>query len=215
MGGSRKLACRRCASLQIWDTQSLRIMGSDRCPSVLASPSPGHVPGAMELAMVFDRWATLAHEGWYGLPQRLVVATSSGLSIVALLTYVICTTCCANLAIELLQISIIVVATPGEQEEECSTVSSSKRIQTQLDQLLTVQELRRGFNGVTAVTIHTWRHTKDLPTIVVRGTERDSIRFYLPDVQRWAKQEGRKLDLRALRGNRRGSGTASQSAKAA
>ena|SRR5262245_15945381 len=95
----------------------------------------------------------------------------------------------------------------------------TRKLQTQLNQLLTVQELRMAFGEVTAVTIHTWRHREGLPTIVVPGLERPSIRFHLPDVQRWAKENNRPLNLKLLpkrKGVRHGrSGTASQSQKAA
>jgi hypothetical protein len=74
----------------------------------------------------------------------------------------------------------------------------TKKLQTELDRLLTVQELKKGFGNVAAVTIHTWRNRKELPHLVVRGAARDSIRFYLPDVQKWAKQSGRKLNLKVL-----------------
>jgi hypothetical protein len=77
----------------------------------------------------------------------------------------------------------------------------TKKLQTLVNRLLTVQELRLGFGNVTAVTIHSWRHRDKLPTVIIPGKERPSIRFFLPDVQRWAKQTGRTIDLKALNGD--------------
>lgn len=64
----------------------------------------------------------------------------------------------------------------------------SSDIQRLVDRLLTVQDLCRRFD-VTAMTINHWRNreTGKLPSVVIKGDRRPSIRFVPSDVSKWAR----------------------------
>lgn len=71
-------------------------------------------------------------------------------------------------------------------------IIDSRTLQQTLDKCLTVHDLCEMF-GVSSMTIHTWRTTRGLPTITVKGGPRDNvrnaIRFHPDDVAAWAKRE--------------------------
>ncbi len=71
-------------------------------------------------------------------------------------------------------------------------ILDSATLQASLDRLLTINDLCEMFS-VTSMTIHTWRETRDLPTIVIKGGPRENvrnaIRFHPEDVSKWAKRE--------------------------
>lgn len=58
--------------------------------------------------------------------------------------------------------------------------------------------LCKGF-GVTKLTILNWRKNKKLPFVRIKGGgTRDAIRFIIPQVLAWAKQNGKEFDTSAL-----------------
>lgn len=64
----------------------------------------------------------------------------------------------------------------------------TRRLQQQLTDLWTVEEVARKF-GVTTMTIHNWRNDKGLPSIVIPGTDRPAVRFVPDDVRKWAREQ--------------------------
>lgn len=66
-------------------------------------------------------------------------------------------------------------------------------LQHALDKLLTVHDICDMF-GVTAMTVYTWRQTRDFPTIDIKGgprhNVRGSVRFHPDDVAAWARTQG-------------------------
>jgi Helix-turn-helix domain len=69
----------------------------------------------------------------------------------------------------------------------------SKTLEKQMDQLYTTDDLIRMY-GVTYMTIHTWRKTRGLPQVTIKGDRRDCVRYHPQDIQKWAAQQG----LRAI-----------------
>jgi hypothetical protein len=62
-------------------------------------------------------------------------------------------------------------------------MKKTKRIQKQLEGLLTTQDLCRKYN-VTAMTINHWRR-RGMPAVVIDGSERDTVRFVPEETCRW------------------------------
>ena len=73
----------------------------------------------------------------------------------------------------------------------------SKKLQSELDKLWTCQDLRRRLRvkdrAPSMMTIHLWRKHKGLPSIVIKGDSRPSVRFVPEEVRSWAKQAGLTL----------------------
>lgn len=71
-------------------------------------------------------------------------------------------------------------------------IIDSATLQATLDQLLTVHDLCEMFS-VSSMTIHTWRTTRGIPTIVIKGGPRENVRnavrFHPEDIAKWAKRE--------------------------
>lgn len=69
-------------------------------------------------------------------------------------------------------------------------ILDSATLQKNLDMLLTVHDLCEMFS-VSSMTIHTWRVTRDLPVMIIKGGPRDSmrnaVRFHPKDVANWAR----------------------------
>ncbi|KKK77652.1 hypothetical protein LCGC14_2851410 [marine sediment metagenome] len=63
---------------------------------------------------------------------------------------------------------------------------------TAYEKALTTNDLRRIF-GVSAMTILSWRRQKKLPTIVIKGDRRNTIRFRPDEIQQWAEENGKKI----------------------
>lgn len=68
----------------------------------------------------------------------------------------------------------------------------SSALQKQLEGLWTTQDLIRRFR-VTAMTIHQWRQTRNLPALVLEGAGRPAIRYVPDDIRNWAKASKQSL----------------------
>jgi hypothetical protein len=68
-----------------------------------------------------------------------------------------------------------------------------QQIQFQYDNLWTTQDLCRLF-GKTPMTIFSWRHAKDLPTIIIPGGFKRTVRFVPKDVLTWARDNKIEVD---------------------
>jgi hypothetical protein len=44
--------------------------------------------------------------------------------------------------------------------------------------------------SVTPMTVHAWRKNKDLPTVILPGNMRDTIRFVPEEIETWAQKNG-------------------------
>jgi hypothetical protein len=62
-----------------------------------------------------------------------------------------------------------------------------QKIQAQFNHLWTTQNLCRLF-GCTPMTITNWRRNKDLPTIIIPGGLKPTVRFVPQDILRWARR---------------------------
>jgi hypothetical protein len=69
-----------------------------------------------------------------------------------------------------------------------------QRIEHELTSYLTVQDLVQMF-GRTGMTVHNWRKHRGLPTVVIPGHARSTLRFRLHDVMAWARDN----DIRIAR----------------
>lgn len=96
----------------------------------------------------------------------------------------------------------ILVKKEGAGDSSC--LIPSEVLQSTFDRLLTVTDVMRIFN-VTNMTVYTWRMERGLPTVMIRGDTRDSVRFHPADVSEWAEKEGRHMiNPEALAVNRSG-----------
>lgn len=66
------------------------------------------------------------------------------------------------------------------------TTKKNQKLSDELTKLWTVADLVEIF-GKSSMTIHIWRRKKLLPTIVIAGRGRDTIRFSPESVEQWAK----------------------------
>jgi hypothetical protein len=64
--------------------------------------------------------------------------------------------------------------------------------QAYFDRLLTIRDLCSRFR-VTEMTIQAWRRQQQLPTIVIPGTARPTVRFDPDLVQEWARARGKMM----------------------
>lgn len=63
----------------------------------------------------------------------------------------------------------------------------TNQLQDQLEGLWTTDDVCKVLHR-TAMTIHAWRSTRDLPAVEVPGAKRPAIRFVASDVLAWAKE---------------------------
>jgi hypothetical protein len=75
---------------------------------------------------------------------------------------------------------------------------SRAEFQKGLDKLITAAEVRRAL-GISTMTLHIWRRRRGLPTVVIPGEGRNTIRFLPDEVADWAKQNGEKFRNRVRR----------------
>ena len=63
---------------------------------------------------------------------------------------------------------------------------TAKLLNRQFRDLWTVNDLCAALS-VTPVTVHTWRKNKDLPTVILPGNLRDTVRFVPEEIETWAR----------------------------
>lgn len=68
-------------------------------------------------------------------------------------------------------------------------ILDSRTLEEQVNQLLTTEDICKMF-GVTYMTVYTWKNTRGLPHITIRGESRSTIRYHPYDVSNWAAREG-------------------------
>jgi hypothetical protein len=66
--------------------------------------------------------------------------------------------------------------------------AATKNIQRELKKLWTVHRVARHFE-VTTMTVHNWRK-RGMPTIIINGDSRATIRFVANDVKEWRRAIG-------------------------
>jgi len=76
------------------------------------------------------------------------------------------------------------------------SMEEKEQLIKQINQLWTVQDLKRMFNK-SHMTIHNWRRVDGLPHIEIKGDIRPTIRFIPSEVRAWAKRRGHKLNDKA------------------
>ena len=63
---------------------------------------------------------------------------------------------------------------------------SGEEMQKALERCWTINDMVERF-GVSGMTIHNWRNYRDLPALVIPGSDRPALRFMPSEVIKWAK----------------------------